>query len=121
MQARANKSMYWPGIKNHIKTFCDNCKSCSYNPPSQSKEPLISPPQSSIKTAKRMIWDNTFNNGSINNDKIAKAVMQYCNTPLPAISLSPSQILFHRELQDFTPSHPTHYQLHKDWIITHEQ
>ena len=58
---------------------------------------------------------------SINNDKIAKAVMQYRNTLLSAISLSPSQILFHRELRDFTPSHPTHYQLHKDWIITHEQ
>ena len=45
MQARANKSMYWPGINNHIKTFSDNCKSCSYNVPSQSKEPLISFPQ----------------------------------------------------------------------------
>ena len=45
MQARANKSMYWPGINNHIKTFCDNCKSCSYNAPSQSKEPLIWSPQ----------------------------------------------------------------------------
>ena len=40
----------------------------------------------------------------------------YCNTPLPTISLSPSQILFHRELCDFTPSYPIHYQLHKDWM-----
>ena len=47
--------------------------------------------------------------------------MHYRNTPLPTISLSRSQILFHRELCDFTPSHLTHYQLHKDWIITHEQ
>ena len=45
IQARANKSMYWLGINNHIKIFHDNCKSCSYNPPSQSKEPLTSSPQ----------------------------------------------------------------------------
>ena len=44
MQAGANKSMYWPGINNNIKTFHDNCRSCSYNVPSQSKEPLISSP-----------------------------------------------------------------------------
>ena len=47
--------------------------------------------------------------------------MQYRNTPLPAISLSTSQILFHNELRDFNRGHPTHYQLHEDWIITHEQ
>ena len=45
MQARANKSMYWPGINNHIKTFPDNCNSCWYNAPIHSNEPLISSPQ----------------------------------------------------------------------------
>ena len=44
MQARANKSIYWPGIHNHIKIKCKNCKNCSYNAPSQPKEPLISLP-----------------------------------------------------------------------------
>ena len=41
----------------------------------------------------------------------------HTHTPLPTISLSPSQILFHRELCDFTPSHPTHYQLHTRSLI----
>ena len=223
MQARASKSIYWPGIHNHIKIHRDNCKNCSYNAPSQPKEPLVLSPQpewpfqqvcgdyfdeqghsylaiadrfsgwlclchfrhgsatshnliancrslfmnygapeefssdggpqftsssfetflktwgvkhcissvgypqsngraeAAVKTAKRIIRENTSKDGSINNDNIAKAIMQYRNTPLPTISLSPAQILFHRELRDFTPSHPTHYQLHKDWIITQEQ
>ena len=47
--------------------------------------------------------------------------MQYCNTTIPNVSLSPAQIRFHGELCDFTPSHPTHYQLHKDWIVSQEQ
>ena len=67
------------------------------------------------------VSSSTNNNGSINNDKTEIAVMQYCNTPLPAISLSPSQILFHREPCDLVSCLPIHYQLHKDWIITHEQ
>ena len=59
--------------------------------------------------------------GSINNDNIAKAIMQYCNTPLPNVSLSSAHTLFHRELHDFTLSHPTHHQLHKGWIASQEQ
>ena len=45
MQARANKSIYWPGIHNHIKIKRENCKNCSYYAPSQPKEPLILTPQ----------------------------------------------------------------------------
>ena len=47
--------------------------------------------------------------------------MQYRNTTIPNVSLSPAQIRFHGELCDFTPSHPTHYQLHKDWTVSQEQ
>ena len=43
--------------------------------------------------------------------------MQYCNTPLPYINLSPSQILSHRQLRDYLPAHPQHYKLHKEWLI----
>ena len=79
------------------------------------------PAEAAVKTAKRIIQENTWKDGSINNDNIAKAIMQYRNTPLPNVSLSPAQILFCRELYDFTPSHPTYFQLHKDWIVTQEQ
>ena len=77
--------------------------------------------EAAVKTAKQIMQENTSKDGSINNDNIAKAITQYHNTPLPNVSLSPPKILFHRELRDFTPSHPTHYQLHKDWTVSQEQ
>ena len=37
------------------------------------------------------------------------------------MSLSPAQILIHRTLRDFTPAHPKHYELCKDWILSANQ
>ena len=48
-----------------------------------------------VKSAKRIISDNTSKDGSLNNYKAACALMQYCNTPLPHINLSPAQLLLH--------------------------
>ena len=47
--------------------------------------------------------------------------MQYRNTPLPYINLSPAQILFYHQLCDHIPANPVHYELHKDWIISANQ
>ena len=44
MQSTASKTIYWPGINNHIKNMRDTCHSCSYNVPSHSKETLILTP-----------------------------------------------------------------------------
>ena len=71
-----------------------------------------------VKAAKRIIHNNLSPNGSLNNDSAARAILQYRNTPLPYINLSPAQILLHRQLRDSLPSHPSHYQLHKDWVIS---
>ena len=70
-----------------------------------------------VKTAKRILMDNLGKDGSLNNDKITAALLQYKNTPLPDIGLSPAQILFHRELRDTIPSPRSNYHLHKDWVI----
>ena len=70
-----------------------------------------------VKTAKRIIYDNTSADGSLDNDKAAQAIMQYRNTPLSVIGLSPAQILLHRQLRDQLPTHPSHYRLHKEWIL----
>ena len=72
-----------------------------------------------VKTSKRIIFDNINQDGSLNNDNAAR-VIQYRNTPIHDLGLYPSQILFHRQLHDYTPSHPEHYKLHKEWIITAE-
>ena len=44
-----------------------------------------------VKAAKRIIYGNTGPHGSINNDKAARAVLQYRNTPIQGIGLSPAQ------------------------------
>ena len=49
-----------------------------------------------VKASKRIIGNNKSPDGSLNNDKVARAILQYRNTPLPDIGLSPAQILFHR-------------------------
>ena len=73
--------------------------------------------EAGVKTAKRILLENLNKDGSLNNDKVTAALLQYKNTPLPDIDLSPAQILFHRELRDSIPSHRSNYHLHKDWVI----
>ena len=52
---------------------------------------------------------------------ITSAILQYRNTPLPDIALSPAQILLHRQLRDSIPAHPAHYKPHKEWVLTAEE
>ena len=74
-----------------------------------------------VKSAKSIIYDNVAPNGSLNTNAAAKTILQYCNTALPEINLSPAQILFHRQLRDHLPVKPCYYHLHKDWIISSKQ
>ena len=71
-----------------------------------------------VKTAKRIILDNTSPDGSLDNDKAARAFLQYRNTPIAEIGLSPAQLLLHRQLRDHIPAHPKHYRLHREWVIS---
>ena len=64
-----------------------------------------------VKTAKRIIHNHISANGSIDNEKVARAILQHRNTPLPGIGLSPAQMLLHRKLRDSIPTHPKHYRL----------
>ena len=49
------------------------------------------------------------------------AILQYRNTPIPELGLSPAQILFHRQLRDSIPAKPKLLKLHKEWIISATQ
>ena len=73
-----------------------------------------------VKAAKRIIHNNIASDGSLNTDNAARAIITYRNTPLPDLQLSPAQILLHRNLKDGIPAHPSHYQMHKSWIISAE-
>ena len=69
-----------------------------------------------VKTAKRTIEENTASNGSLNTDKACQALLQYRNTPLQGLGLSPAQLLFHRRLRDCFPSKAVHLKPHPEWI-----
>ena len=217
MKARANESVYWPGMDTAIRHHYASCVACSRIAPSQPKEPLIltpSPdwpfqqvvmdlfhiesstylacadrltgwlilyhldplassskvisicrelfqtygvfeelstdggpqftseafkqflrnwnvkhrlssvayPQSNgraelaVKTAKRLIMSNTGPRGSLNTDKVVQAVLQYRNTPIQNIGLSPAQLLLHRHLRDSIPQKRALYKPHAEWI-----
>ena len=74
-----------------------------------------------MKAAKRIIYGNTGPHGSINNDKAARAVLQYRNTPIQGIGLSPAQLLLHRRLKDSIPAQPSLYKPHPEWMKAAEQ
>ena len=63
-----------------------------------------------VKTAKRIILENTAC-GSLDTDKVARALLQYRNTPIQSIGLSSAQVLFHRQMRDPLPNHPTHRRI----------
>ena len=68
-----------------------------------------------VKSAKRIISGNTGAQGSLDNDRAARAILPYRNTPIQNIGLSPAQLLLHRRLRDFIPPQPTLYNPHADW------
>lgn len=68
-----------------------------------------------------MIKDNADPDGSLINDRSARAPMQYANTPIQALGKSPAQLLFGREIRDFCPSKMSNYEVHEEWRLDREQ
>ena len=68
-----------------------------------------------VKQAKRLILDNLLPNGSIDNDKFARALLTYRNNPCPITGLSPAQIIFGRVLRDFLPLQPGKFEPRQEW------
>ena len=69
-----------------------------------------------VKNAKRIVNGNTDAQGSLDNDKATRAILQYRNTPIQGIGLSPAQLLLHGWLRDSIPSQPFLYKPHPEWI-----
>ncbi|MEL6802274.1 MAG: reverse transcriptase domain-containing protein, partial [Bacteroidota bacterium] len=49
-----------------------------------------------VKTAKRILHENVAADGSLDTDEASRALLQYRNTPIQNLGLSPSQVLYHR-------------------------
>ena len=74
------------GIKHRV--------SSAYHPQSNGRAEVA------VKSAKRLLRSNINANGSLDNDKFLRAILQLRNTPDPDCDLSPSQILFGRPIRD---------------------
>ena len=53
-----------------------------------------------VKAAKRLLRSNVGPNGTLQNDRFLRAMLQLRNTPDPDCNLSPAQIVFGRQLRD---------------------
>ena len=65
--------------------------------------------------AKRILLDNVGPRGDLNNDKVARALLQHRNTPLQDIGLSPAQLLYGRTLRDCLPSMAEANRVRPEW------
>ena len=71
-----------------------------------------------VKTMKRLILDNTGPGGSLDTDKVLRGMLQYRNTPDPVTGLSPAEVVFGRQIRDFTPVLPGKYRPRDEWRDT---
>ena len=69
-----------------------------------------------VKTIKRLLTDNTGPGGSLDTDKVLRALLQY--TPDHVTGMSPAQVVFGRQIRDFTPVLPGEYQPRDEWRQT---
>ena len=84
--------------------------SSAYNPHSNLRA------ETAVKTAKRLLTDNTGQDGTPNWAKVTRALMQHRNTPLDGIKFSPAQLLFGRPLRDFQPVLPGKFKPSEVWV-----
>ena len=73
-----------------------------------------------VKVAKRILLDNVGPGGDINNDRVARALLQHRNTPLQEIGLSPAQILYGRVLRDCIPTIEEAMKIRPEWRMLAE-
>ena len=59
-----------------------------------------------VKSAKRALRDNVDIDGTLNTDKMVKALLAIRNTPHPGCKKSPAEIVFNRKLLGILPISP---------------
>ena len=62
-----------------------------------------------------MIRGNTSQTGSLDTDNLVKALLIHRNTPCPISGLSPSQIVFGRQVRDPLPLQPNKFFPRQEW------
>ena len=65
--------------------------------------------------------DNTGPGGTLDTDKVLRGILQYRNTPDPVTGLSPAEVVFGRQIRDFTPVLPGKFRPRDEWRRTLEK
>ena len=103
-------------FQSFLKTWgVEHRVSSSYHPKSNLKA------ETSVKSAKRIVMDNTKLDGSPEWDKIIRATMQHRNTPDTEFGLSPAQLLFGRPIRNFLPIKPGQFSPSEVWVDCKEK
>jgi malate/lactate dehydrogenase len=106
MSGVSPKSLKAWGIRHRL--------SSAYNPHSNCRAELA------VKVGKKLLRDNMGHGGSLDTDKIMRAVLQYLNTRMQDCRRSPAQMVFGRHMRDFIPSLTYKYEPAKDWAVSQE-
>ncbi|XP_064111230.1 uncharacterized protein K02A2.6-like [Macrobrachium nipponense] len=77
--------------------------------------------EAAVKSAKRLLRENTSKGGALESDKTGLAILQYLNTPLKEINMSPSQLATGRQLRDGVLTARRHLFVDRYWRRTIRQ
>lgn len=83
--------------------------SSAYYPQSNGRAELA------VKTAKRILFDNTDHCGRLCHDRAARALLTHRNTPVQDLDMSPAVMLYGRIIKDHLPVLRDKYQTRKQW------
>ena len=102
-------------VQTFLSVWCVHSRiSSAYYPQSNGRAELA------VKTAKHIIHDNVGPQGDLNNDKVARAILQHRNTPLQEIGLCPAQLLYGWTLCDFISTLAEAQKICPEWRIVME-
>ena len=97
-------------IMNWLKSWGVNIRvSSAYYPQSNGRA------EAGVKSLKRLLNGNVGPRGSINNDNVAMALLQYRNTPLRGVNKSPAQLALGRPIRDTLPLPRERYRIDPEW------
>jgi hypothetical protein len=71
-----------------------------------------------VKTIKCLMRSSLGPGGTLDNQKMGRALLQYRNTPDMDTGMSTAQVVFGRQLRDFLPVLRYKYQPRNEWILT---
>ena len=74
-----------------------------------------------VKSGKRLILDNISPSGSLNTDRVARALLIHHNQTDPISGLSPAEVIFGRRLRDHLPLQDHKFQPRAEWRLEADQ